>query len=87
MVVAINATIKKCLKTIFRVTPKDYQSNSLAALRRERDVFLSTRTGVGKSLCYQHFPSVWSDLWVCPRVILRNEETSKLYYPLYKRVP
>ena len=66
MAAAINAKIEKRLKEIFGVTPKDYQSNSLAALMRERDVFPSMKIGDGKSLCYQGFPFVWTDLWVFP---------------------
>ena len=62
-----NLSFGKGLKEIFGARQKEYLSNSLVGLTREQDVLLSTRTGGSKSLCYQGFPSVWSDFGVFPR--------------------
>ena len=36
-----------------------FQDNTLKALLKGRDVYLSVKTGSGKSLCYQAFSSLW----------------------------
>ena len=53
---------------------------NMAKLMREQDVFQSTRTGGGKSLCYRGFPSVLSVLSFVgfPTVILKNIENRKI---------
>lgn len=62
MAAPLKTKIEDIVKEKFGVTPKDFQLRSLEALVREQDVFLSTRTGGGKSLCYHGFPTTWSDL-------------------------
>ena len=90
MAPAINVTIEKRLKEIFGVTPKDCQSNSLAALIREQDVFQSTTTRGGKILCYQSFRSVCSDLqcifeYICSHT--QRSIVSSLYYRMTYLTP
>lgn len=62
MAAPLYTKISERLNETFGVIPKDFQLKCIAALIREQDVFLSTRTGGGKSLCYHGFPSVWRDL-------------------------
>jgi ATP-dependent DNA helicase RecQ len=38
---------------------KDFQQECVKQLTRNRDVFLSVKTGSGKSLCYQSFFIIW----------------------------
>ena len=54
--------IDTIIKDKFGISPKDFQRDTLSALLREQDIFLSTRTGGGKSMAFLWFPSVWSEM-------------------------
>jgi superfamily II DNA helicase RecQ len=40
---------------------RDFQEETIKKLLEGRDVYLSRKTGGGKSLCYQAFPISWSE--------------------------
>lgn len=46
---------------ILLIELKPFQKETLNALLSKKDVYLSVKTGGGKSLCYQSFPSCWME--------------------------
>ena len=53
--------IEEKIKEKFGFNPKEFQLTTLQCLKRGQDVFLSTKTGGGKSVCYQGFPLIWRE--------------------------
>ena len=62
MAASVNVNIGVRVEERFGLTPNEFQLKTLRALLREQDVFLSTRIGGGKSLCYHGFSCLWSEL-------------------------
>lgn len=55
------AAFETKVKEVFHLNElKNFQKESLAALLKGRDVFLSIKTGGGKSICYQGFHTAFS---------------------------
>lgn len=57
------------------------QNRSILSLQQGRDVFLSTRTGSGKSLTYECFPLVYPNtcvLVIAPLINIMTEQCNKI---------
>jgi superfamily II DNA helicase RecQ len=49
---------------------RDFQQESVDNLLEGKDVYLSVKTGGGKSLCYQAFHVIWTESFTFINVIL-----------------
>jgi len=75
------------VKQIFNVDDLEpFQKRAIANLMEGRDVFVSVKTGAGKSMCYQAFQPVWEEstgekcivLIVTPLVSIMREQCEHL---------
>ncbi|XP_048763913.1 probable ATP-dependent DNA helicase RecS [Ostrea edulis] len=65
---------------------KDFQEDTINKLLEGRDVYLSMKTGGGKSLCYQAFPLLWTEkhrnpcnvLVITPLISIMKEQCESL---------
>ena len=57
------------------------QEKTITALENGKDVFTSTKTGSGKSMCYEYFPVLHPGsclLIIAPLIIIMKEQCGKL---------
>ena len=76
------------IENVFNLSElKEFQKAALNELMKGNDVFLSVKTGAGKSICYQAFHPMWtkkntdrlcSILVICPLISIMKEQTDYL---------